>query len=373
MMPASISQIPRLGEYDIICHHCCANLDSLHKSISQHSDSTNNKEGSGGGPVDNKNYPGPWCTANGRPFDSPTMAGSYVQLAALGQPPFFSHLQAPFVGMCLVDVRSSAWPTHLLPPPLPSLGPSRVSVSTTPSSSGSSNHSRLNPEALAFAPAGNSQLPTPPLTPPARQVPPDAGTPMHPVESVSSESNRNIGRPENTMEEGSSEKSLCDALFPTPPETETSPSDKEMEEEKSQTTSGNSGTPFSSDSSSWGSGGESMIDELKKALGIKERPKPAAPACERACPMPNSPRDQNKKPFNQVQKKRRRSRRRSAKIVPKRKPGRRNVVFKKQPNAALKRQQRREKWKQYEKKEDAPSQYWHMMMIPNLSLKSLRR
>ncbi|RJE22936.1 hypothetical protein PHISCL_04705 [Aspergillus sclerotialis] len=301
------------------------------------------------------------------------MTASYVQLAPLRQPPFFSHLQTPFVGMCLVDVRSSAWANQLFPPPVPSLGPSRTP--TTPGSSESSNHSRLNPEALAFSPAVNSQLPTPPLTPPALQTPPEAGTSMHPVESMSSESNRNTGNPENTMEAGSSEKSLCDALFPTPPETKTSPSDKEMGEDKSQTPSDNSGTPFSSEpeSSSSGSGGESMLEELKKALGIKERPKPAVPACERTCPMPNSPRDQNKKPFNQVQKKRRRSRRRSAKVVSKRRPGRRNVVIKKQPNAAFKRQQRREKWKQYEKKKYAPSQYWHMMMIPNWSLKGLRR
>ncbi|KAJ6157760.1 exopolygalacturonase C [Penicillium chermesinum] len=35
MQPASLSYIPREGEYDVICHHCSSSVDSLHQSVSE--------------------------------------------------------------------------------------------------------------------------------------------------------------------------------------------------------------------------------------------------------------------------------------------------------------------------------------------------
>ena len=35
MQPASMSYIPREGEYDVICHHCSSSVDSQHQSVSE--------------------------------------------------------------------------------------------------------------------------------------------------------------------------------------------------------------------------------------------------------------------------------------------------------------------------------------------------
>ncbi|PYH68955.1 uncharacterized protein BO88DRAFT_454035 [Aspergillus vadensis CBS 113365] len=39
MLPASFNWFPRIGEYDVICHHCYKNVDSYHRSVSERSDS----------------------------------------------------------------------------------------------------------------------------------------------------------------------------------------------------------------------------------------------------------------------------------------------------------------------------------------------
>ncbi|EHA23454.1 hypothetical protein ASPNIDRAFT_37459 [Aspergillus niger ATCC 1015] len=39
MLPASFNCFPRVGEYDVICHHCYKNVDSYHRSVSERSDS----------------------------------------------------------------------------------------------------------------------------------------------------------------------------------------------------------------------------------------------------------------------------------------------------------------------------------------------
>lgn len=39
IQPVTLDRIPRLGEYDIICHHCSSGVDSLHHSVSERDDS----------------------------------------------------------------------------------------------------------------------------------------------------------------------------------------------------------------------------------------------------------------------------------------------------------------------------------------------
>ncbi|PYH35792.1 uncharacterized protein BO87DRAFT_395838 [Aspergillus neoniger CBS 115656] len=87
MLPASFNCFPRIGEYDIICHHCYKNVDSYHRSVSERSDSN----------------------ASSRASDLPK--GLAAQLPAnsilldpsfkLEQPPFGASLNvSPFVGLC---------------------------------------------------------------------------------------------------------------------------------------------------------------------------------------------------------------------------------------------------------------------------------
>ena len=40
MAPASLYPIPRVGEYDVICHYCCSSLEIVQKSVSQNSDTS---------------------------------------------------------------------------------------------------------------------------------------------------------------------------------------------------------------------------------------------------------------------------------------------------------------------------------------------
>ncbi|KAI2931309.1 hypothetical protein CBS63078_1635 [Aspergillus niger] len=87
MLPASFNCFPRVGEYDVICHHCYKNVDSYHRSVSERSDSN----------------------ASSRASDLPK--GLAAQLPAnsilldpsfkLEQPPFGANLNvSPFVGLC---------------------------------------------------------------------------------------------------------------------------------------------------------------------------------------------------------------------------------------------------------------------------------
>ncbi|KAJ9272507.1 hypothetical protein DTO212C5_1234 [Paecilomyces variotii] len=38
MGPASLVPVPRIGEYDVVCYHCCSNLDIIQRSVSEESD-----------------------------------------------------------------------------------------------------------------------------------------------------------------------------------------------------------------------------------------------------------------------------------------------------------------------------------------------
>ncbi|PWY92784.1 hypothetical protein BO70DRAFT_19239 [Aspergillus heteromorphus CBS 117.55] len=100
MLPASFTCFDRVGEYDVICHHCYAGVDSFHRSVSERSESS---------------------AASSRADDQlchlraplagvvagPSVVGDLLReetgkLAELRQPPFHASLNSPFVGMCFI-------------------------------------------------------------------------------------------------------------------------------------------------------------------------------------------------------------------------------------------------------------------------------
>lgn len=103
MYPASMSYMQREGEYDVVCHHCAHGVDSLHQSVSEReawsvpaSNTTSSKHSE------------PQAVPKAQ--RSEAVAFPPVQKSApnplLGQPPFGTVLQAPFVGMCVVDMHT---------------------------------------------------------------------------------------------------------------------------------------------------------------------------------------------------------------------------------------------------------------------------
>jgi hypothetical protein len=101
MYPASMSYMPREGEYDVVCHHCAHGVDSLHQSVSEREAFSVPSTKSSSEPQLGRQL-GPKAQ---HPDDVlvPTK-GSPTQM--LEQPPFGGVLQAPFVGMCVVDMHS---------------------------------------------------------------------------------------------------------------------------------------------------------------------------------------------------------------------------------------------------------------------------
>ncbi|KAE8357473.1 hypothetical protein BDV27DRAFT_164483 [Aspergillus caelatus] len=118
MAPASSSSLPRVGEYDVVCHHCNASVDSLHRSVSEQSGKTGNSSQIPSLPLTkpNKIYAGAFLSQSSQEALSP-LASSY--LMSLKQPlfhtpgypacftelPFYANLQSPFVGMCLINIK----------------------------------------------------------------------------------------------------------------------------------------------------------------------------------------------------------------------------------------------------------------------------
>ncbi|GKZ49267.1 hypothetical protein AbraIFM66951_001671, partial [Aspergillus brasiliensis] len=87
MLPASFNCFPRIGEYDIICHHCYKNVDSFHRSVSERSDSNASSHASDH----------PKGIAAPLPANSILLDPSFK----LEQPPFGASLNvSPFIGMC---------------------------------------------------------------------------------------------------------------------------------------------------------------------------------------------------------------------------------------------------------------------------------
>ncbi|KAB8220477.1 hypothetical protein BDV33DRAFT_191112 [Aspergillus novoparasiticus] len=118
MAPASFSSIPRVGEYDVVCHNCSASLDSLHRSVSEQSGKTGNSSQSFHFPLTkpNKICAGAFLSQSSQEALSP-LASSYVMSltqplfytpgysACFTEPPYYANLQSPFVGMGLFSFK----------------------------------------------------------------------------------------------------------------------------------------------------------------------------------------------------------------------------------------------------------------------------
>jgi hypothetical protein len=102
LYPASMSFIPREGEYDVVCHNCSISVDALHKSVSENGPSSASSQAAHAKTCPVQCYSPPKMQPEVR-----AMATEFgVTYGILGQPPFHSMLQSPLVGMCLVDVHS---------------------------------------------------------------------------------------------------------------------------------------------------------------------------------------------------------------------------------------------------------------------------
>ncbi|KAE8322267.1 hypothetical protein BDV39DRAFT_218661 [Aspergillus sergii] len=118
MAPASFNSIPRVGEYDVVCHNCNASLDSLHRSVSEQSGKTGNSFQNLHLPLTkpNKICAGAFLSQSSQEALSP-LASSYVMSltqplfytpgypACFTEPPYYANLQSPFVGMGLFSFK----------------------------------------------------------------------------------------------------------------------------------------------------------------------------------------------------------------------------------------------------------------------------
>ncbi|KAJ5766905.1 uncharacterized protein N7511_004521 [Penicillium nucicola] len=102
LYPASLSFIPREGEYDVICSHCTSAVDSQHKSVSERGPSSASSRA-----ARVQNFP-VQCYSPPKMQSEPRAITTEfdVTYGILGQPPFCPMLQSPIVGMCLVDAHA---------------------------------------------------------------------------------------------------------------------------------------------------------------------------------------------------------------------------------------------------------------------------
>ncbi|RMJ22670.1 hypothetical protein PHISP_06469 [Aspergillus sp. HF37] len=331
MSVATPDPVPRLGEYDVICHNCCSHIDVLHRSISQRSEAAQNSSSEDGKPSPG-NPAGPAVTENkscsGTVIHNPQhhhqsqrpaviSSGGFLPLLPLPQPAFHGYLRPALPGMCYIGVRPPCW-SDVLDPSM-----SGGVKLPDPSISGSDSSPRraLNPEAPDFSPGSASCSPS---------------------------------------------KSRFPSLDPTPPSSMSTGSKDGPREETKKDVAGSLSASASYASSA--KSNDVLPEELKRAVGIKPRRKPTMPACQRKPPMPNSPK-KDKKPFQSSAKKAR-GRRRAKKDMRKR-YGNRNVSFEPLRNSAAKRQGRRGRMAR-EPKEVAAGGYWHAMMVPGWAARGRR-
>lgn len=321
MNAASTEYIERRGEYDVICHHCAETLDNLHKSVSQRSDNSKCSADSPEAAVTNgdKSWPGAPFPAMQDCRRESAVGSSLLPYAALQQPPFQATLSAPLVGMCLVQF--PILPTYAGPPP-PSEPPGMIDKPcASPDGSDTSHRSSLNPEAPVFSPREDASLPTPPVTPPS--IDDDASSLVSRQSWATSRTSQDPERTD-TVDVG--------------------------------------GSPVSPIRKS----AEIPLDELKRALDIKDLRRVSALDSMAYIPMTKTPRDMRKRPFREIKRKKRHPRRAinssgsgdGRPEVPVKKLGRFNVVFPHR-NSAVERRSRREKMAA-EKKRDPAERFWHM-------------
>ncbi|PWY68577.1 hypothetical protein BO94DRAFT_302258 [Aspergillus sclerotioniger CBS 115572] len=93
MLPASFNCFPRVGEYDVICHHCYAHVDSFHRSVSERSNSNASSRAS--------NVPKSAAAAG------PSKTAVLDRPCILKHPPFEANFNtSPFVGMCFLKCKT---------------------------------------------------------------------------------------------------------------------------------------------------------------------------------------------------------------------------------------------------------------------------
>lgn len=326
MFPASFCQIARLGEYDVICHHCCSNLDILHKSISQHSDLLNSnndpnnpnakKENRGPSATGSKSFPGAYYTTSRDQCNAPVMPTSYVNLAPPGQLPFNAFFQPAIMGMYVAGLEGAG--SMQMDPSKPSAGTS--TDATNPSGFDSSNHALRNPatpESSFRAHIQSPVTPPTPLTPSNYDIHVSSDVPsssnISPYDaSMILECSQNLGSPAG---ECSFEVCLDDS---------------------------GSASPLVSDSSWSSEDSEALPGELKPAPYIKDIRKPSISEFEDNTPMSKSLRNERPKRFCHDTKRRKRRRKRAARPVYSKRPGRKRVVFRRTQDAAAKRHREKE-------------------------------
>ncbi|KAG0154116.1 hypothetical protein PDIDSM_1496 [Penicillium digitatum] len=105
MYPASMTFIPREGEYDVICHHCSHGVDSLHQSVSEREASSVAASNATSAKDCHEQHVSP-SSQHHDTVSLPTVLHHGPSTHFLEQPPFSAMLQTPFVGMCVVDMNS---------------------------------------------------------------------------------------------------------------------------------------------------------------------------------------------------------------------------------------------------------------------------
>ena len=121
MLPASFNCFPRVGEYDVVCHHCYAHVDSFHRSVSERSNSNASSRAS--------NVP------KGLAAAGPSKKAVLDRPCMLNHPPFEASFNtSPFVGMCFL--KCPWWPTRSR-----STSPDAPIVNQDPQDNHGSNHS----------------------------------------------------------------------------------------------------------------------------------------------------------------------------------------------------------------------------------------
>ncbi|OQE37222.1 hypothetical protein PENCOP_c010G07260 [Penicillium coprophilum] len=109
MYPASMTFIPREGEYDVFCHHCSHRVDSLHQSVSEREAPSVAPSNAASNGTSSKDCSERQVSPNAYHADAvslPTVLHRGSPEHFLEQPPFSAMLQTPFVGMCVVDMNS---------------------------------------------------------------------------------------------------------------------------------------------------------------------------------------------------------------------------------------------------------------------------
>ncbi|KAJ5565951.1 hypothetical protein N7535_007589 [Penicillium sp. DV-2018c] len=142
MYPASMSYMPREGEYDVVCHNCAHSNASLHQSVSERDafsvPSTTTKSSS-----EPQHEPQPRPKARRR--------DSILVHTKSPTQPFGGMLQSPFVGMCMVDMHSQySHPSADRPP-----AGRRMSIGNVTAPPNFGMHVGSPP--LSMAPSGNTR------------------------------------------------------------------------------------------------------------------------------------------------------------------------------------------------------------------------